>query len=336
MTRMPVARTVLVALALIVLTVILWKTAPVWILVFAGIVIASMIRAASEPLARRSGMSPHLSVGVVLFVALGLLATGAWFFGLQIAAQADALWQALQVAWKQAQTFLARFAIGRMLVENVQDGPSAEAISHVAKGTVSVFGGLADVGLVLFLALYFALDPETYRRGLVRLLPLAARAPADRALAAAGVDLRKWVVGQLGAMLTVGIAIGAGLLLIGAPLAIPLGVLSALLEFVPIIGPIAATVVGVLIAFADSPAMALHAGIVYVVVLFLEGNVIIPLAQKWAVALPPALGLVGIAIAGVLFGLPGVLFAMPLLVVAVRLVRSLHVERLEAAATPAP
>jgi Domain of unknown function DUF20. len=58
-------------------------------------------------------------------------------------------------------------------------------------------------------------------------------------------------------------------------------------------------------------------------VLFVEGNVIIPMAQKWAVSLPPALGLVGIAVFGVLLGPAGVLFAMPLLVVAVALVKEL-------------
>ena len=69
-------------------------------------------------------------------------------------------------------------------------------------------------------------------------------------------------------------------------------------------------------------------------VLFVEGNVIIPLAQKWAVSLPPALGLLGIVVFGVLFGLAGVLFAMPLLVVVVTLIQKLYIPAISAPETP--
>lgn len=61
---------------------------------------------------------------------------------------------------------------------------------------------------------------------------------------------------------------------------------------------------------------------------FIEGHLVIPLAQKWAVSMPPALALVAIVGFGVLFGLPGVLFALPLTVVAMVLVQKLYVDRL--------
>lgn len=329
MSAREMGRHVLVAIGLVALALVAWMIAPVLMLAFAALVLAAMVRAAADPLSRRTSLSSHASVALVVLVIVAALAAGAYFFGREVAAQADALWKALLAAYARAQEFLARSALGRTVVENVQGGPGPEAMAHVAKGTVTVFSAIADVGLALFLALYIALDPQTYRRGLLRLLPSAARPRVDRAIDAAAVDLRKWLLGQLGAMVTVGVAIGAGLLLVGAPLAVPLGVLSALLEFVPVVGPITATVIGVLIAFAQGPQVALYAAGVYVVVLFLEGNVIIPIAQKWAVALPPALGLIGIAIFGILFGVVGVLFAMPLMVVVVRLVEVLYVEPLE-------
>ncbi len=334
MSAREMARHVLVAIALVTLALVVWKIAPVLMLAFAALVLASMVRAASDPLARVTRLSEHGAVIVVVVLALALIGTGAWFFGRGIAAQADALWQALLAASRKAQSFLGDSAIGRAVMDNVQGGPSPEAMANVARSTVTVFGAIADIGVLLFLAVYLALDPQTYRRGLLRLVPVAVRPRVDHALLAAAIDLRKWLIGQLGAMVTVGLAIGIGLALVHAPLAAPLGVLSALLEFVPIVGPITATLVGVLIAFAQGPQTALYAAIVYVVVLFLEGNVIIPIAQKWAVALPPALGLVAIAIFGILFGPVGVLFAMPLMVVAVRLVDVLYVAALEGQAFP--
>ncbi|MEO5677946.1 MAG: AI-2E family transporter, partial [Usitatibacter sp.] len=78
----------------------------------------------------------------------------------------------------------------------------------------------------------------------------------------------------------------------------------------------------------QGPEVALYAVIVYVTVQFVEGHVVIPIAQKWAVSMPPALALVAIVVFGVVFGLPGVLFALPLTVVAMVMVQKLYVERL--------
>ena len=51
-----------------------------------------------------------------------------------------------------------------------------------------------------------------------------------------------------------------------------------------------------------------------------------PLVQRWAVQLPPALGILGVLLAGGLFGVTGVVFATPLLVATMVLVRTLYVE----------
>jgi predicted PurR-regulated permease PerM len=149
------------------------------------------------------------------------------------------------------------------------------------------------------------------------------------ALDEAGVALRRWLIGQLGAMAFVGVLTGIGLWAIGVPLAVPLAVLMMLLDFVPVIGPFMAAIPGVLIAFSQSPQLALYAAMVYVGVQFVEGHFVMPLAQKWAVALPPALALLGIVAFGLVFGLIGVLFAMPLLVVTVVAVNKLYIEPIE-------
>lgn len=317
---------VVVALALLALALLLWKIVPVLMLVFAGIVFATAIRAASDPLSRKFGLRPTIAVAIVVVLAAAAIAGGGFLFGQRISDEAGATWQAIGEAQAQIEGLLKDSALGQSVVESLRAATSPETFAKVAKGTFTVFGVIADIGLVLFLAVYLALDPATYRNGFLLLLPAKSRPRVDVALDDAGVQLRKWLLGQLGAMVTVGVLIGVALAVIGVRLALPLGILSALLEFVPVVGPIAALVIGVLVALAQGPDIALYAGIVYAVVLFVEGNVIIPLAQKWAVSLPPALGLIGIAVFGILFGLIGVLFAMPLLVVVVALVKELYVE----------
>jgi predicted PurR-regulated permease PerM len=66
--------------------------------------------------------------------------------------------------------------------------------------------------------------------------------------------------------------------------------------------------------------------LIYVGVQQLESNVVIPLFQRWAVRLPPAITLLSVVIGGILLGAPGVVFATPLAVVVMTLVKHLYVE----------
>jgi predicted PurR-regulated permease PerM len=320
---------VLVALGLAAAAFFLWKITPVLMLLFGGIVLASVLRAASAPVSRRLRLPHAASLALVVVALLAAILGGLYFFGREIALQAHALQQALAAAYANVEARFGGTPAALKLVEGLRNAISPEAVANFARQTVTVFGALADIALVLFLAIYLAADPQRYRDGALRLFPLRARADVALALDSAGDSLRRWLAGQLVVMTTVGVAIGISLSIVGVPLAPALGVLSGLLEFVPVVGPIAGAIPGVLIAFAQGPDTALYAAIVYGGVLFVEGNVIVPFIQRWAVDLPPVLALLGIVAFGILFGLVGVLFAIPLVVVIVALVRKLYVERLE-------
>jgi len=130
-------------------------------------------------------------------------------------------------------------------------------------------------------------------------------------------------------MIVVGACVGLGLWAVGVPLAPALGILLGVLDFVPFVGPLLAAIPGVLIAFAQSPQLALYAIAVYATVQFVEGHLVVPIVQKRAVALPPALTLVSIVAFGIVFGPAGLFFAVPLSVVSMVLVQRLYVDRLE-------
>lgn len=322
-------RKVLIVIGLLLVVLFLGRIAPVLMLAFAGVVLATAIRTAADPLGRWLRLPDLAAVSLVSVLALVLLIGGGYLFGQRLAEEATALWVAVEEAWGKFREFVGKIPVGENAMSNLEAGADPEAIGKVAKGTFTVFGGIADVVLVLFLAAYFAADPRSYRRGLLHLLPRSARERAAAAFDASGVALRKWLIGQVVAMLAVGVLTGIGLLLLGVPLAIPLAILMMLLDFVPVIGPFVAAIPGVLIAFSQSPQLGLYAALVYLGVQFVEGHVVMPLAQKWAVSLPPALSLLGIVAFGLVFGVIGVLFAMPLLVVTMVLVQKLYVERLD-------
>ena len=326
MTLRTFAPYVVVALALLALALLLAKLAPVLLLAFAGIVFATVLRAASDPLERRLRLPSSVAVGLAALAIAGLFALFGWFFGRQLMSQTTELWNAVQVAGDQVRGRIADFPLLQAAVDEIRGAVDPETMSKVAKGTLTAFGVIVDVALVIFLAIYLALDPAMYRRGLVSLMPKATRPKIAAALEDAGTALRKWLMGQLFAMVCVGTLTAIGLHFAGVPLAVPLGILVGILDFVPVVGPFIAAIPGVLVAFSVSPRVAMYAALVYIAMQFIEGHFILPLAQRWAVAMPPALTLVGIVAFGVLLGPLGVLLAMPLIVVTVTLVNRLYVE----------
>jgi predicted PurR-regulated permease PerM len=323
-------RYVFVVLAVGLLALLVLKLLPVLLLVFAGIVLAAALSAGADPLERRLHLHRAWAVTIVFVAFLLLLGFGFYFFGVQIAGQMEDLVSAVTDAWQKAHDYLENTRFFPTVMDRIPSAADSAAL-RVARETVTVFGALTNFVLVVVLAVYLAADPHTYRDGVLMLLPPHVRGEVGEAFDAAARALRRWLGGQLLSMVIVGACIGVGLALVGVRLAVPLGILSGVLEFVPLVGPLLAAVPGLLIAFAQGPDMALYALAVYVVVQFIEGHLIVPIVQKHVAALPPALTLVAIVAFGVLFGALGLLFAVPLTIVTMILVQRLYVAKLPAA-----
>ena len=294
-----------------------WLLADVLLLTFGAVVLAVVLRAGGNALARFTPLSPRAGVLVIVLLVLALLGALAAAMGGQLAAQATQLEQALPEAVARGSDWLARSDAGSAIAERLraalEEGMGVGMAWRTASSTV---GAVATLLLVVLVTLYLAVDPCSYRRGLLHLLPERRRALAAADLDAAGAALRRWMLGQGLSMLCVGVLVGTGLWLLDMPMALVLALLAGLLEFVPVVGPIIAAVPAVLVGFIQGPQTALYVALLYLAVQQVEGYLILPLAQRWAVHLPPALGLLSVVALGSLFGLPGVLFATPLTVVA--------------------
>jgi predicted PurR-regulated permease PerM len=100
---------------------------------------------------------------------------------------------------------------------------------------------------------------------------------------------------------------------------------AAVLEFVPIIGPIIAAVPALLLASTQSWEMVGWTLGLFVIVQQVESNIIMPLVSGRAVKLPPAVGLFAVVAIGILFGPLGLLLGYPLAIVVDVAVRRLYV-----------
>ncbi len=201
-----------------------------------------------------------------------------------------------------------------------QIGGVGRYLLHAVGSTLEVLAGIV---LVIFLAIYLAIDPGTYRRGLLHLVPQHAQARTDEILSAIAVTLRKWLVTQLIAMIVIGAVSTVVLMVLKVRAAVPLGILAGLLEFVPTVGPIISAIPAIAMGFVDSPEKALAVAIAYVGIQFLENHLLIPILMKEGVNVPPALTIVMQALMAIVFGILGLLVAVPLLATIMIAVRTL-------------
>lgn len=320
------AKLLVLALALIAAVVLVWQLAHVLLLLFGAVLVAVLLRSVASLIEQFTPIPGRWAVGLACLLVAALLGGFAALLGAQIRTQALALVEATPDLIDATEDWLGLDGIGGWLDERRSDVmESGDLVADVASTSTLLVSIGAEVLVVIASGIYLALSPGLYRDGLVKLVPAQHQPEAQGTLDAVGRALKLWLLGQLMAMLLVGVLTTFGLWLLGVPSALALGFLAGLLEFVPFVGPLVSAVPAVALSLAESPATALWTAGLYVVIQQVEGNLITPLIQQRTVNLPPVLTIFAILAFGVLFGPLGVVLASPLAVVCFVLVKKLWV-----------
>lgn len=329
------ASRMLAAVGLLAVLLLAWLLSDLLVVLFAAIVLAVALRALADLVRRVAPVGERWAVLIAVLLLLLLIGAIGLFAGEAIVSQLDALRQRLTELPASLRGWLDQQPVGRQVLDlwnglSANDLPVSKMMG-VAGSTISALGSLV---LMLILAVYLAAAPASYRDGCVRLLPVPWRARSRAALDACAAGLRGWLLGQAISMLFVGAATTASLWLLGIPLALAVGLLAGLLAFVPFFGAIVGGALAVMVAFLDGPRMALYVAALSFVIQQIEGNLLMPFVQRWAVSLPPVLSILASVLFGMLLGPLGIFFATPLMVVTMILVQRLYVEDFLEAGAP--
>jgi predicted PurR-regulated permease PerM len=249
----------------------------------------------------------------------------------QISEQANKLAAIVPKSLQQLQSALENYAFLKSVVGEL---PTAEQMRSTLASMLpraglffsGLLGALGNVLIITFVGIYFAAQPYTYIDGIVTLVPKRKRARAREVLDEIGTTLSKWLFGKACSMLVVGAASALGLWLLGVPLALILGIIAGLLDFIPYLGPLMAGVPAVLMALSISPTLALYTIGLFAAIQLAEGYLLQPLVEQKTVNLPPALTITLQVMLGTIFGLAGAALATPMTAVLAVLVSMLYVQ----------
>ncbi|GBQ15966.1 AI-2E family transporter [Swaminathania salitolerans] len=319
----PIFRILRFTLIVTIVVLAVWLLGDVMMVVFAATLFAVVLHGLARILRDKARIPYQLAVGLVALVILAAIVTLIYFSGPQISDQFVKLKQALITQYGQLRSRMGTTSWGQFALDHLPKslggneqggGPSFGAgLANSVTGILSsAFGLLGTVAVILIAGLYFAMSPAIYVDGMLRLVPEGHRPLARKLILSAGNTLWSWTIGQAFDMLAVGLASGIGLAILGVPLAMALGVVAGLCNFIPYIGAIMGAIPAVLIALSQGTRTGLMVAGLYCVIQFLEGNVLAPFIQRHAVHMPPALAILSQTVFGSILGVPGLILASPL------------------------
>jgi predicted PurR-regulated permease PerM len=315
--------------ALVAAAILLWYTAQVLLVFFFAIFLSVFFSGLAQGIQRRSHFSYRGSLAFVLLALVSVFGIAGMIIGPAVADQSANLSLALPKAFYQLVGQIGTVPGGTHLVDAARQALNGSQEGNFQNALKFAGVGLHGFGGVIFaivIGIFLAGHPELYRNGFLALFPRQRRQRMGEVLDELGFTLWWWLLAQLATMASVGILVGIGLTLLGVPLSGTLGLLAALLSFIPSLGPFISVIPAAMLGLTISPTMGLWVCLLYLGVQTLEANVITPLIQQRAISLPPALILGSELLMGLLLGGAGLAFATPLAAVVLVLVNMLYIQ----------
>jgi predicted PurR-regulated permease PerM len=191
---------------------------------------------------------------------------------------------------------------------------SGDFFQEVFSATTStaVVIGLLPVYIFLFLYYrtkfaYFLLKivPSNRKREMVLIMREISKVAA------------RYMGGVLVVVLILMILNSLGLWIIGIKHPIPLGIISALFNFIPYFGTLVGALVPLLYAFLieNDPVMVIRVIILFIIIQFMENNILTPNIVGGNVKVNPFFIITGLVGASMIWGIPGMLLIVPFLAI---------------------
>ena len=259
---------------------------------FGAIILALLVRLGGQPFMRWASLPEPVALVISGLLILSVFGGAGYLFGSRIVDEFQDVVQRAASAGAAIQSQLQGSEFGNFLLSHF--GSSDFSVTTVLSGFLKISTGFLEAVVIMVIsAAYLAAQPHIYRYGLIALFPPRAHKRAAAFVEGIGETLRLWLLGQLIEMLLIGALSTFAVWIIGVPSPFALGLIAAIGEFIPYLGPLLAAVPAILVAITKSPETALWTTAAYLVIHQIEGNLVAPLIQRHMVLIPPAVMLLG-------------------------------------------
>ncbi len=306
------------------------------------IALAMFVALGLDPIVRtleRRGVKRGTGIAIV-FGGYALIAAAFLFFILppvvtQFAAFVEHLPQAvdemLQSDWFNALPLDLRVAVAGGMHTIADTLHQPETIAAIGGGVLAAAAGLFNAisagFIIVALTLYFLASLDGMKQALYSLVPARDRVTVagltEQVTASVGASL----LGSLTLSALNGVVVFLIYFFLGLPYAALMAMIAFIITFIPLFGSLIFLVLGTVVALFSSPSQALIFLIAYFVYIQVESYVVSPRVMTKAIAIPPALVLIGAMAGAAMLGVIGVLLALPVIASLLLIVRQVVVPK---------
>jgi predicted PurR-regulated permease PerM len=309
-------------------------TPQIWFILFMSLVLAAAILPAARAL-ERYRIPRGVTVLGVYVVAAGLLTLMGRLLWPALSEQSHQFMDQLPRMIENVQSWAGTFRVwveqwGASIPtpkrENVE-GMVGTVLGNTLAFTAGAVGAVVGFIAILLVTAYLVMDLEPVGQGLLRLIPPRHRTEVAALAPPVLERMGAYVRGQLAVSVCVGAMLAIALSVIGVKYALLIGALAAVLNVVPWVGSLVASILGILSALNDSFGLALLTAGVFVGSNLVEGKLLVPYLVGRATGLHPLAVLLALLAGAHLAGLVGALVAVPLMAAAWEIVDRMYLAR---------
>lgn len=209
------------------------------------------------------------------------------------------------------------------IIENFQEKNLSSA-GTLFSNMSQIFAKMINVVMVPILTFFFVVDNREVKKNMLRVVPEKYR--EDVVLLGREINrvMNDFVRGRMIMALFVGVATMIMLLLFRVEFAVVIGFVTMIADIIPYIGPFLGLLPAVVFAFMSSPLKALWVLLLFVLIQWVENNIVAPKVLSTTVGLHPAVVFVTIILAGRIWGVLGMILAVPLVAIGLIVVKFLY------------
>lgn len=269
------------------------------------------------------GIPKILAIVITLVIAILVVAGLVTFLSKQIASFVEdipAIKRNLNELWSQFQNWLSTtFNVSRAQQAKILQKATADTMNNIAP--VSTLGVVtASVATIILIPVYvflFLYYRTLLIRFIVELFDEKQQDNVHHVIHEIRYVVQHYITGLLTETSIVAALNISGLLLIGAPFAILLGLISAILNLIPYIGGLVAVFLTALVTFTNtgSVSTSVWAIIIFMTVQLIDNNFLVPRIIASRVQLNALISIIGVLIGGAICGVSGMFLSIPMIAI---------------------
>lgn len=314
-------KTLIKVVILILALLFLFYVRDVIMIVFVSVIIATAINPWVDSLQKR-GLPRIMSIIIIYTIIFGLISLAIALIIPAMTTQLSQFAKNFPAIYEKISSGLpGTDAEGSELAETIQNSLQSmvSALGNITSGIFAglsgIFGGLFSLAGILVLTFYIVIIEGGLKKFIAGVSPAKYQPYLIQLTGRIQTRLSHWIKGQLILSLIIGVASFIGLVILGIPYALVLGLIAGLTEFIPYAGPVIGAVPAVLIALTISPWKAVFVVILYIIIQQLENNLLVPKIMQKVTGLNPIVVIIVMLLGARLMGMLGIILAIPFTII---------------------